>query len=106
VCLVDDSKIVPTLGRYPLPVEVIPMARSYVARRLLALGGHPVWRENVVTDNGNQILDVHNLKIVDPVTLEDSINGIAGVVCVGLFARRGADVLLVASDSGVETIRP
>jgi ribose 5-phosphate isomerase A len=105
VCVLDDSKIVPTLGRYPLPVEVIPMARSYVARRLVALGGQPVWRENVVTDNGNQILDVHNLKIADPVTLEDSINAIAGVVCVGLFARRGADVLLVASDSGVETIR-
>jgi ribose 5-phosphate isomerase A len=106
ICLLDDTKLVPALGRYPLPVEVIPMARSFVARRLLALGGHPVWRENVVTDNGNQILDVHNLKIVDPVTLEDSINAIAGVVCVGLFARRGADVMLVASDAGVETIRP
>ena len=105
VCLIDDGKIVPTLGRFPLPVEVIPMARSYVARRLLSLGGQPVWRENIVTDNGNQILDVHNLRIVDPVTLEESINAIAGVVCVGLFARRGADVLLVASDAGVETIR-
>jgi len=106
VCLIDDTKLVTTLGRFPLPVEVIPMARSYVARRLLAMGGQPVWRENVVTDNGNQILDVHHLKIVDPVTFEDSINAIAGVVCVGLFARRGADVLLVASDAGVETIRP
>ena len=106
VCLLDDSKVVPTLGRVPLPVEVIPMARSYVARRLLGMGGQPVWRENVVTDNGNQILDVHNLRIVDPITLEESINAIAGVVCVGLFARRGADVLLVASDAGVETIRP
>ena len=105
VCMLDDSKVVATLGRFPLPVEVIPMARSYVARRLLALGGQPVWRENVVTDNGNQILDVHHLRIVDPVTLEDSINGIAGVVSVGLFARRGADVLLIASDSGVDTIR-
>ena len=105
VCMLDDSKVVATLGRFPLPVEVIPMARSYVARRLLALGGQPVWRENVVTDNGNQILDVHHLRIVDPVTLEESINGIVGVVSVGLFARRGADVLLIASDSSVDTIR-
>ena len=106
VCLVDDSKIVATLGRFPLPVEVIPMARSYVARRLVAIGGQPVWRENVVTDNGNQILDVHHLAIVDPVTLESTIGMIAGVVSVGLFARRGADLVLVGSASGVETIRP
>lgn len=106
ICMVDDSKMMTTLGRFPLPVEVIPMARSYVARQLVALGGQPVWRENVVTDNGNQILDVHHLKIVDPVTLESTIGLIAGVVCVGLFARRGADVLLVGSASGVETIRP
>jgi ribose 5-phosphate isomerase A len=104
VCMIDDSKLVSTLGRFPLPIEVIPMARSYVARRLVGLGGQPVWRENVVTDNGNQILDVHNLKIVDSVTLEDAINAIDGVVCVGLFARRGADILLVASDAGIETI--
>ena len=104
VCLIDDSKLVERLGRFPLPVEVIPMARSYVARRLVGLGGQPVWREGVVTDNGNQILDVHHLAIVDPVTLESAIDGIAGVVAVGLFARRGADVLLMGADSGVQTI--
>jgi ribose 5-phosphate isomerase A len=104
VCLIDDSKLVPTLGRFPLPVEVIPMARSYVARRMVGLGGQPVWREGVVTDNGNQILDVHHLSIEDPVTLEAAIDGIAGVVSVGLFARRGADVLLVGGADGVQTI--
>ncbi len=103
VCIVDDSKLVPVLGRFPLPVEVIPMARSYVARELVRLGGHPVYREGVVTDNGNQILDVHGLKIADPVGLEETINQIVGVVTVGLFARRPADVLIVARDSGVET---
>jgi len=105
LCLVDDSKIVSRLGRFPLPVEVIPMARSYVARRLVALGGQPVWREGVTTDNGNQILDVHHLQIDDPVTLESAIDAIAGVVTVGLFARRGADVLLVGGDEGVRTLR-
>jgi ribose 5-phosphate isomerase A len=105
VCIVDDSKLVPVLGRFPLPVEVIPMARSYVARELVRLGGHPVYREGVVTDNGNQILDVHGLQIVDPVGLEATINQIVGVVTVGLFARRPADVLLVARDSGVETLK-
>ncbi|MBS0614721.1 MAG: ribose-5-phosphate isomerase RpiA [Proteobacteria bacterium] len=105
LCLVDDSKIVSRLGRFPLPVEVIPMARSYVARRLVALGGQPVWREGVTTDNGNQILDVHHLQIDDPVTLESAIDGIAGMVTVGLFARRGADVLLVGGDDGVRTLR-
>ena len=105
VCIVDDSKLVPVLGRFPLPVEVIPMARSYVARELVRLGGHPVYREGVVTDNGNQILDVHGLKIADPVGLEEKINQIVGVVTVGLFARRPADVLLVARDTGVETIK-
>ena len=105
VCIVDDSKLVPVLGRFPLPVEVIPMARSYVARELVRLGGHPVYREGVVTDNGNQILDVHGLKITDPVALEQTINQIVGVVTVGLFARRPADVLLVARDSGIETIK-
>ncbi len=104
VCIVDDSKLVPVLGRFPLPVEVIPMARSYVARELVKLGGHPVYREGVVTDNGNQILDVHGLQITDPVGLEQTINQLVGVVTVGLFARRSADVLLVARDSGVETI--
>ena len=105
VCIIDDSKLVDVLGRFPLPVEVIPMARSYVARRLLHLGGQPVLREGVKTDNGNVILDVHNLDIVDPRGLETAINQIAGVVTVGLFANRPADVLLVAGDSGVVTLR-
>jgi ribose 5-phosphate isomerase A len=105
VCIVDDSKLVPVLGRFPLPVEVIPMARSLVARRLAAKGGQPVWREGFRTDNGNEILDVHNLKITDPVALEAEIGLLAGVVEVGLFARRGADVLLVAGDGGVQTLK-
>ena len=104
VCLVDDSKVVDTLGRFPLPVEVIPMARSFVARRLVALGGQPVWREGVITDNGNQILDVHHLRITDPLGLETAIDAIAGVVSVGLFARRGADVLLVGTDQGAKKL--
>jgi ribose 5-phosphate isomerase A len=102
VCIIDDSKLVEVLGRFALPVEVIPMARSQVARELLALGGQPVYREGVVTDNGNVILDVHNLMLTDPVAFESTVNQITGVVCVGLFARRGADDLLVASDAGVQ----
>ncbi|MBX3702469.1 MAG: ribose-5-phosphate isomerase RpiA [Steroidobacteraceae bacterium] len=105
VCIVDDAKLVPVLGRFPLPVEVIPMARSLVARRLAAKGGQPVWRQGFRTDNGNEILDVHNLKITDPVALETEIGLLAGVVEVGLFARRGADVLLVAGDGGVQTLK-
>lgn len=104
VCIVDDSKLVDVLGTFPLPVEVIPMARSHVARRLVALGGQPVWREEFVTDNGNLILDVHGLAITDPPSLESRINDIVGVVSVGVFAERPADVLLVATDDGVETI--
>ncbi len=104
VCIIDDSKLVSVLGAFPLPVEVVPMARSYVARQLVKLGGQPVWREGVVTDNGNPILDVHNLKIIDPGTLESAVNQIAGVVTVGLFARRRADVLIVAGDSDVRTL--
>jgi ribose 5-phosphate isomerase A len=104
VCIVDDSKLVPVLGSFPLPVEVIPMARSYVARQLVKLGGQPVWREGVTTDNGNPILDVHNLKITDPKTFESAVNQIAGVVTVGLFAWRRADVLIVAGDAGVSII--
>jgi ribose 5-phosphate isomerase A len=104
VCIIDDSKLVPVLGAFPLPVEVIPMARSYVARQLLKLGGQPVWRERILTDNGNPILDVHGLKITDPKSLEAAINQIAGVVTVGLFAHRRADVLIVAADSGVRTL--
>jgi len=106
VCIVYQSKKVDTLGRFPLPVEVIPMARSYVARELVRLGGRPEWRMGFVTDNGNVILDVADLRIGDPVALEDRINAIAGVVTVGLFARRGADVILLGSPGGVETIRP
>jgi ribose 5-phosphate isomerase A len=99
VCIVDPSKQVPVLGRFPLPVEVIPMARSLVARELVRLsGGQPVWRDGVVTDNGNVILDVHNLSIVDPVALETAINQIPGVVSVGLFARRPADVVIVGGE--------
>ena len=104
VCIVDDGKRVDTLGAFPLPVEVIPMARSLVARRLTAIGGRPVWREGFVTDNGNDILDVHGLEIADPPALETRINGLAGVVCVGLFAHRGADLLLVGGDDGVEAV--
>jgi ribose 5-phosphate isomerase A len=104
VCIVDDSKVVDVLGRFPLPVEVIPMARSFVARQLVALGGQPVLREGTKTDNGNVILDVHNLDIVDPGAMETAINQIAGVVTVGLFAHRPADVLIVASDAGIATL--
>ena len=106
VCIVDRSKLVDVLGRFPLPVEVIPMARSYVARQLVRLGGQPVLRESVTTDNGNAILDVHNLRITDPKALEGEINQIAGVVANGLFARRGADLLLVGGDAGVEILKP
>ncbi|GIL06748.1 MAG: ribose-5-phosphate isomerase A [Betaproteobacteria bacterium] len=107
VCIADESKRVDVLGRFPLPVEVIPMARRYVARRLAELGGQPKWREGVVTDNGNVILDVHGLRITDPVGLETAIDGIVGVVTNGLFARRGADVLLLGTTDGViESRRP
>jgi len=104
VCIADDSKLKDVLGAFPLPVEVIPMARSYVARQLVKLGGQPEWRQGFVTDNGNLILDVHNLKILDPPKLESEINGIAGVVCVGIFAKRPADVLLIAHADRVEKI--
>jgi ribose 5-phosphate isomerase A len=104
VCIVDESKVVDVLGKFPLPVEVIPMARSYVARQLVRLGGRPVYRDGVVTDNGNHILDVHQLKILDPVAMESSINEIAGVVTVGLFARRPADVLIVGTEGGAQTL--
>jgi ribose 5-phosphate isomerase A len=106
VCIIDDSKLVDELGAFPLPVEVIPMARSYVAGELSKLGGQPLWRESVITDNGNVILDVRRLTLTDPEATEDAINGIAGVVTVGLFARRGADLLLVAGNGGIETIVP
>ena len=102
VCIVDESKKVGVLGRFPLPVEVIPMARSYVARQLIAMGGQPELREGFVTDNGNLILDVHNLDLVDPVRMEQKINDLPGVVCNGLFALRPADVVLMATAQGVE----
>jgi ribose 5-phosphate isomerase A len=105
VCIADESKWVDTLGRFPLPVEVIPMARSHVARELVKLGGDPVYRTGVVTDNGNVILDVHHLHITSPRKLEEQINNITGVVCNGLFALRPADVLLLGRQSGVETLR-
>lgn len=104
ICVADESKLVDVLGAFPLPVEVIPMARSYVARRLVALGGRPELRMNFVTDNGNVILDVHNLQILDPVKLEEEIDHIAGVVTNGLFARRPADVLLLGTADGVRTL--
>src|SRR5471032_1487745 len=104
ICLCDASKLVDVLGKFPLPVEVIPMARSYIARELVKLGGLPEYRQNVLTDNGNIILDVHNLSILDAIALENKINGIAGVVTVGLFANRGADVALVGTPDGVKTV--
>jgi len=104
VCIADDSKLVDILGAFPLPVEVIPMARSYVARELVKRGGQPVYREGFTTDNGNDILDVHNLEIMEPVRLEGELNNIAGVVTVGLFARRPADVLLLGTGDGVRTL--
>ncbi|MCP3697356.1 MAG: ribose-5-phosphate isomerase RpiA [Aliivibrio sp.] len=102
ICIVDDTKQVDVLGAFPLPVEVIPMARSYVARELVKLGGDPAYRHGVTTDNGNVILDVHGMKITDAKELEDKINALPGVVTVGLFAHRGADVLLVGASEGVK----
>ncbi|WGI27402.1 ribose-5-phosphate isomerase RpiA [Halomonas alkaliantarctica] len=104
ICIADGSKYVPTLGNFPLPVEVIPMARSYVARELVALGAEPVYRQGVVTDNGNQIIDCFEFMIADPVAMEARINAIVGVVTNGLFAARGADVLLLGKEDGVERI--
>jgi ribose 5-phosphate isomerase A len=104
ICLIDDSKLVDVLGTFPLPIEVIPMARSYVGRQLARLGGKPELRAGVTTDNGNLIIDVHGLKILEPAKLEADLNQITGVVCNGLFARRPADLLLVGRDSGVEKI--
>jgi ribose 5-phosphate isomerase A len=106
VCIADRSKLVPVLGKFPLPVEVIPMARSYVARQLVLLGGQPGWRMGFTTDNGNAILDVSGLTILNPVELEAKIRAITGVVTVGLFAQRGADVILLGGDAGVQTLKP
>ena len=105
VCIADDSKQVPMLGGFPLPVEVIPMARSYVARELVKLGGDPAYRQGVITDNGNVIIDVHNLEILDPKALENSINAIVGVVTNGLFANRPANVLIIGSVDGTKIIK-
>ena len=102
ICIVDKSKCVPVLGKFPLPIEVIPMARSYVARQILKLGGNPVYRQGFTTDNGNIILDVHHLIIAEPLALEETINNIPGVVTVGLFARRKADLLMAAVKEGVK----
>jgi ribose 5-phosphate isomerase A len=104
VCIVDDSKMVAVLGAFPLPIEVIPMARSYVARQIVKLGGQPVLREGVITDNGNVILDVHNLRLTDPKGFESTVNQIAGVVTVGLFAWRRADIIIIAGDAGTKTL--
>lgn len=101
ICIVDDTKLVDVLGAFPLPVEVIPMARSYVAREIVKLGGQPVLRQDFITDNGNVILDVHNLSIINPIELEQAIDEIVGVVTNGLFAKRSADLLLVADDKQV-----
>lgn len=104
VCVCDSSKLVDVLGKFPLPIEVIPMARSYIAREIVKLGGHPKLREGFVTDNGNLILDVHGLQILNPVELETALDHLPGVVTNGLFARRGADVLLLATPDGVQTM--
>jgi ribose 5-phosphate isomerase A len=104
VCIADESKLVAVLGRFPLPIEVIPMARSFVARELVKHGGSPVLRENFTTDNGNLILDVHNLEITEPAKLEAALNNIPGIVTVGIFALRPADVLLLGTGAGVKTV--
>ncbi|MES9989440.1 MAG: ribose-5-phosphate isomerase RpiA [Candidatus Thiodiazotropha endolucinida] len=106
ICIADESKLVDVLGSFPLPIEVIPMARSHVARQLVKMGGTPVWRENFVTDNGNAILDVHNLEIMKPREMENAINAIAGVVTTGIFAMRGADVLILGTEQGAKTVVP
>jgi len=105
ICIIDDSKLVGILGTFPLPVEVLPMAQELVARRMLKMRGQPIWREGFVTDNGNHILDIHNLQIANPIDMEARINRIPGVVTVGLFAERPADILLIADDNGVREMR-
>ena len=105
ICIIDDSKLVGVLGQFPLPIEVIPMAQSFVSRQLIRAGGQPIWRTGFVTDNGNHILDVHNLSILNPLEVENRLNQIPGVVTVGLFAQRRADVLLVSGDDGVREMR-
>jgi ribose 5-phosphate isomerase A len=104
ICIADQTKMVETLGQFPVAIEVIPMARSYVARQIVKLGGDPIYRQGFLTDNGNIILDVYNLKVLAPLTLEEKLNNIVGVVANGIFAARPADVLLLASDKGVERL--
>ncbi len=103
ICIADESKSVDVLGKFPLPIEVIPMSRSYVAREMVKLGGQPVWRENVITDNGNEIIDVHNLSIVDPGKMEETVNNIVGVVSNGVFSRQKADIVLLGTATGITT---
>ncbi|HUM98983.1 MAG: ribose 5-phosphate isomerase A [Halothiobacillus sp. 20-53-49] len=105
VCVVDETKLVPRLGKFPLPIEVIPMARSMIAREIVKRGGQPVYRDGYVTDNGNQILDIHNMDIMEPAKLEDELNNIPGIVTVGLFALRPADILILATANGVKTLK-
>jgi len=105
VCIVDESKLVGMLGTFPLPIEVLPMAQSFVARKLVKMRAQPIWRENFVTDNGNHILDVHDLAISNPLEMETRLNQIPGVLTVGIFAQRSADILLIAGDSGVRELR-
>ena len=105
VCIVDDSKLVGMLGKFPLPVEVLPMAQAFVSRKFVKMRANPVWRENFVTDNGNHILDVHDLAISNPLEMEDRLNRIPGILTVGLFAHRPADILLIGNDEGVREIR-
>jgi ribose 5-phosphate isomerase A len=104
VCIIDDTKLVGMLGKFPLPIEVIPMAQAFIARRLVKLRAQPIWRENFITDNGHHILDVHDLQISNPLEMETRLNQIPGVLTVGLFAHRPADVLLIADDTGVRTV--
>ncbi len=106
ICIADETKLVKRLGIFPLPIEVIPMARSFVSREIIKYHGKPVYRENFVTDNGNEIIDIHNLDIIDPIQLENELNQIPGVVTVGIFARRKADVLLIAGEHGVDEMYP
>jgi ribose 5-phosphate isomerase A len=105
VCVADETKLVPRLGKFPLPIEVIPMARSMIAREIVKRGGQPVYRDGYVTDNGNQILDIHNMDIMEPAKLEADLNNIPGIVTVGLFALRPADILILATANGVKTIK-
>ena len=105
VCIIDDSKMVGTLGAFPLPIEVVPMARSVVSRKMIKFRGQPVYREGFVTDNGNEIVDIYNLQITNPVEMEERVNRIPGVVTVGVFAHRGADVIIIADDKEIRTLK-